>query len=151
MKVRTTPVAGGSAPRRAAPLPRWVGWYLVVVGAGVALLWVASLPGAFDDGMFSYAGTAAAGNIPIFHVAAEAAMAATALAAGVAVLRRHRYAPGAALLANGMLLYSAVNSSGWLWHNQRPIVALTAATLVGSVASTWVLLVSRRPYAGQQP
>ncbi len=103
-----------SGPRGATlrPVPRWVCWYLLVVGAGVAALWATSLPGAFDEGMFTYAGTAAVGNIPVFHVVAEASTAPTALAAGVGLLRRHPHGRSAALLANGMLAYSAVNSSG---------------------------------------
>jgi hypothetical protein len=145
MSLRTARVAATVPPRRApaAPRRRWVGWYLVIVGAGVGVLWAASLPGAFDDGLLAYAGTAAAGNIPVFHLVAEAVMAATAIVAGVAILRRFRLGRPAALLANGMMLYSAVNSSGWLLQHQPAVLVLTGATLAGSLASTWVLVADR--------
>jgi hypothetical protein len=76
---------------RRGPTPtarRLVGWHLVVVGTGVAALWAASLPSAFEDGMLTYAGTQAVGNIAVFQVVAEGMMASTALAAGVGVLSR---------------------------------------------------------------
>lgn len=120
--------------------PRWIGWYLIIVGLGIGGLWMASLPGAFDDGLFTYAGTDAVGNIPIFHVLAEGLMAAASLFAGVELLRRRPWAPGWALLANGMLAYSAINSSGWLLQNQPAVVVFTGATLVGSAVSAWSLL-----------
>lgn len=127
---------------RRGPTPtarRLVGWHLVVVGTGVAALWAASLPSAFEDGMLTYAGTQAVGNIAVFQVVAEAMMASTALAAGVGVLRGHRRGRALALVANGMLAYSAVNSSGGLLHNQPAVLLVTAATFLGSATTTWVV------------
>ena len=121
---------------------RLVGWHLVVVGTGVAALWAASLPSALEDGMLTYAGTQAVGNIAVFQVVAEAMMASTALAAGVGVLRGHRRGHrgrALALVANSMLAYSAVDSSGWLLHNQPAVLLVTAATFLGSATTTWVV------------
>jgi hypothetical protein len=132
----------------ATPTPRWISWYLIAVGVGVGVLWTASLPGAFQDGLFTYAGTSTAGNVPFFHILAEAIMAATALTAGLLWRRGSRRAPTVTLLANGMLAYSAINSSGWLLHNQPAVTVLTGATLVGAIASTWNVLRRRlRPAA----
>ncbi|WP_409332677.1 hypothetical protein [Trujillonella humicola] len=122
-----TPHAADAAERRA-------GWFLLGTGAGVAGLWATSLPGAFRGGLFTYAGTPEAGNVPAFHLAAEAAMAASSLAAGTSLLRGWPQRRGAALVACGMLVYSSVNSSGWLLHERPALTAVTAATLAGSLA-----------------
>lgn len=122
---------------------RAAGGFLVGVGAGVAALWAASLPGAFRQGLFTYSGTPETGTIPVFHVVAEAAMAATSLGAGTALLRGRPHAREAALTASGMLIYSSVNSSGWLLEHRPAVVAVTGGTLTGALAVIRELLRSR--------
>jgi hypothetical protein len=113
---------------------RAAGGFLIGVGAGVAALWAGSLPGAFRQGLFTYSGTPETGTIPVFHVVAEAAMAATSLAAGTALLRGQPHAREAALTASGMLVYSSINSSGWLLEHQPAVLAVTGGTLAGALA-----------------
>lgn len=145
----TPPTAGrrSAAARGRAAHPaveradRWAGRFLLAAGIAVACLWAVSLPGAFHDGLFRYAGTDEAGNIPLFHLVAEGVMAAVAIVAGLATIRGDHRGRLGALLAAGMLIYSAINSSGWLIENQPPVTLLTAATLVGSVLVAWVVLV----------
>jgi hypothetical protein len=62
-------------------------YFLIVVGLMVAALWLASLLGAFEEGLFACAGTDDAGNIPVFHLVAEGLMAMVAVAAGRAATR----------------------------------------------------------------
>ena len=112
---------------------RLAGWFLLAVGGGVAGLWTVSLPGAFRQGPFTYAGTPEAGNIPAFHLAAEGGMAVASLTAGTALLRGWPHRREGALTASGMLVYSSINSSGWLLRNQPPVTAVTAVTLAGSL------------------
>ena len=119
------------------------GWFLLGVGGVVGGLWAASLPGAFRDGLFTYAGTPEAGNIPAFHLVAEAGMAATSAAAGAALLRGHPHRRAASLTACGMLIYSSINSSGWLLRNQPAVTAVTGLTLAGALAVVRAML--RRP------
>jgi hypothetical protein len=64
--------------------------------------------------------------------------------AGLGVRRARPWARGGVLLANAMLLYSALNSSGWLLHNQPLVVSVTAATFLGAVASAWASIRSIR-------
>jgi hypothetical protein len=135
--------AHGAAPGSAGHGEQLAGCFLLGTGAGVSLLWAASLPGAFRGGLFTYAGTPEAGNIPVFHVVAEAGMAASSLVAGTALLRGWQQRRGAALTACGMLIYSSLNSSGWLLRNQPAVTAVTGATLAGSLAVVRCLL--RRP------
>lgn len=128
---------GGSTVERQS------GWFYLVVGFAVGGLWLASLPGAFEDGVLTYAGTEDVGNIPIFHLVAELTMAVTALGAGWALHREAQHARTLAYLASGMLTYSAINSSGWLLHNQPVVLAATAGTLVGSTVAAVALAMSR--------
>ena len=131
--LRITAATEESAERRA-------GWFLLGVGTGVAGLWTATLRDAFHGGLFTYAGTPEAGNIPAFHLAAEAGMAATSLAAGTALLRGAPQRRGAALTACGMLIYSSINSSGWLLHNRPALTAAPALTLAGALTTVRLLL-----------
>jgi hypothetical protein len=116
-----------------------VSWYLLIVGVGVLALWAVSLPGAFRDGLLDYSGNATTGNVPVFHVVAEGVMAATALTAALLLRRGSRRGTLVAMLANGMLIYSALNSSGWLLQHQPAVLLVTGGTLVGSVAASWML------------
>ena len=85
--------------------------------------------GAFRNGLFRYAGTTESGNIPVFHLVAEAAMAMTSVAGGWALRARRPYGRGAALAACGMLEYSAINSSGWLLRNRPWVVIVTGRNI----------------------
>lgn len=126
--------------RTTEDVPRWIGWFLIGIGAGIAGLWAVSLPGAFDQGLASYVGTPDTGSIPLFHVVAEGLMAATSLVAGLAVLRDLRSGRPLALVAGGMLVYSSINASGWLLHNQPATLAVTAGTLIGATLAVGDLL-----------
>ena len=135
--------AGASVPAMAS-VPRWAGWFFVVVGVGVAGLWTVSLPKACNEGLNSYVGTLETGTIPLFHVLAEGLMAAASLWAGVAILRERRRARSLALVASGMLVYSSISASGWLLRNQPATLLVTGATLIGSALVVAVLLGSER-------
>lgn len=136
----TAPAERGPVRTRRGHQPRWPGVFLISIGVVIAALWAASLPGAFDDGVLTYAGTSDVGNIPVFHLLAEGVMATVAILSGVALLRGSRHADAGALVACGMLIYSSVNSSGWLLHNQPAVTLVTAATIVGSVAVVYAIL-----------
>src|SRR5271165_2239451 len=113
-----------SRQRRASSFP-------IGTGLAIAGLWCFSLPGAFRNGLFRYAGTTDSGNIPVFNLVAEAAMAMTSVAGGWALRARRPY--GRVLLlrhaACGMLEYSAINSSGWLLHNRPWVVIVTGRNI----------------------
>jgi hypothetical protein len=112
---------------------RWVAWYLLAVGSGIAVLWTVLLvtrqvPEVQD------------GDMAIrFHLAAEAVLASSLIGAGVALLAgggvQARVLAGVGL---GALVYSALNSPGYYAAQRRwdmvaffgVVVAATAAALV---------------------
>jgi hypothetical protein len=127
-------------PPPLSPAERRASSFLIGTGLAIAGLWCLSLPGAFRNGLLRYAGAAETGNIPLFHLAAEAAMAMTSVASGRALRARRPYGRGAALAACGMLEYSAINSSGWLLRNQPGVVIVTGGTLIGATVTMSSLL-----------
>ena len=103
---------------------RYAGGYAVVVGALTLAQW----------GFFILSGQVPElESEPVaigFHLAAEALMAVTLLLTGVALLRGRRGAVPLALVAYGMLLYTAVNSPGYFAQlGQWPLVAMFGAVL----------------------
>ncbi len=107
---------------------RSIAYFCVVVGAMMGVQWLFFL---------------ATGNVPeleteplaiTFHLAAELITAVALVIAGVALLRRVRWARPAALTALGMLLYTVVNSAGY-FAEQRvwAMVAMFGVLLVVSV------------------
>jgi hypothetical protein len=86
-------------PPPLSPAERRASSFLIGTGLAIAGLWCLSLPGAFRNGLLRYAGAAETGNIPVFHLAAEAAMAMTSVASGRALRARRPYGRGAALAA----------------------------------------------------
>jgi hypothetical protein len=78
-------------PPPLSPAERRASSFLIGTGLAIAGLWCLSLPGAFRNGLLRYAGAAETGNIPLFHLAAEAAMAMTSVASGRALRARRPY------------------------------------------------------------
>lgn len=95
---------GVAAGRKTVKL---LGWFQLVVGAAMIVLWTALL-------VTGQVPELAAGQRDIlFHLLAELLAATALLVAGAAVLRRHRRATMLSAFALGALLYTAVNSSGY--------------------------------------
>jgi hypothetical protein len=107
-----------------------IGALLVVAGLGTFAIWIGYLAGnafgQFPQGLFVYQD----GNYPIFHVVAEGLMGVAALVAGGGLWRGTRWGRGLAMLALGMLGYSAINSSGWPLKNDPALLIPMVATLV---------------------
>jgi hypothetical protein len=108
-------------------------------GLGVLGIWTSSLAGgAFGGapGLFVFQD----GNYPIFHLVAETFMAVTAVVAGVALWRRARAGRRLAMLALGMLAYSAINSSGWpLRHDPTLLIPMGITFLGAALAAPYLL------------
>lgn len=78
-----------------------------------------------------------------FHLAAEVVMAVALLLTGAALLRGRRAAVPFALVAYGMLAYTAVNSPGYFAQlGQWPLVAMFGAVL--ALAGVAVALLLKR-------
>ncbi len=94
----------------------------------------------------------AAGQVPelqtepyriALHLAAEFLTAGGLIVAGVALLRRATWGPGAYLVFAGMLTYSVIASPGYFaQQGQWALVAMFAALLVLAIASA--ITVARR-------
>jgi hypothetical protein len=97
---------------------RLVAGFLLVLGIGIAGLWVALLAAGQVPEV-------AEGRVDIwFHVAAELLTAGLLVAAGVALLRHRARAHLLAAVALGALVYTAINSPGY--YAQRGDVAMVA-------------------------
>jgi peptidoglycan/LPS O-acetylase OafA/YrhL len=99
-------MSDGSVAAKEAPMRR-IGWFLVVVGASIGLLWVVLLgTGQVPE--------VTEGRVDIwFHVAAELGAAALLVSAGIATLREATRARLLAAAAVGALAYTTVNSAGY--------------------------------------
>jgi hypothetical protein len=124
---------------------KFVGWLSVAIGALMLGQWTLFL---------------VADQVPelqteplaiAFHLAAEVLTAAALIVAGIAVLRERAWAVGLSLAANGMLLYTVINSSGYFAQSGMwPAVAMFAVLLVLAVMSIVTLLrhiIDERPQA----
>ncbi|MEZ5125114.1 MAG: hypothetical protein R2826_02540 [Thermoleophilia bacterium] len=93
----------------------------------------------------------AAGQVPelqtepyriAFHLAAEAVTAVALIVAGVMLFRSARGAARLALVANGMLVYTAIVSPGYFaQQGQWALVGMFAVVLVlavGSIVKVWL-------------
>lgn len=117
-------------------MQRFVGWFQIVMGLGVAGLWVMLI--VTDE-----VPEITAGQVDIwFHLAAELLMAGLLLAAGAAVLRSATAARVLSGVALGALTYSVVNSAGyyaeageWAAVAGFGVLLVLAVTTVGR----WVL------------
>jgi hypothetical protein len=86
---------------------RFVGWFQIVVGVAVAVLWAGLL-------VTGQVPEVSEGRVDIwFHIVAELAMAGLLISAGRALLRRAQRAALLSALALGTVGYSAVNSPGY--------------------------------------
>jgi peptidoglycan/LPS O-acetylase OafA/YrhL len=107
---------------------RWVGWFLVVVGASIALLWVVLLGAGQVPEVTE-------GRVDIwFHIAAELGAAALLVGAGVATLRRAPHARLLAAMAIGALAYTIVNSAGY-YAEQGDWAMVAMFGLLGAVTA----------------
>lgn len=71
-----------------------------------------------------------------FHVAAEVATALGLVIAGLGLLRRRTWARDAALVANGLLLYTVIVSPGYFAERgEWPLVGMFGGLMVLAVAS----------------
>jgi hypothetical protein len=136
--VRTAHFVRSGTPPRAAG-EAIIGGLLALDGVGVLALWTLSLTsGAFGGltGLFVYQD----GNFPILHVTAELLMGSMAAASGIGLLARQPWARGFALVAFGMLGYSAINSAGWPIRNDPSLLVPMGATLTLVLVSIPVIL-----------
>ncbi len=109
---------------------RLVAWYQIIVGAAIAALWVVLLVSGqvpeIDAGMLGI----------WFHIAAEFALAALLMSAGLSLLRTTRRSRLLSALALGALGYSAVNSPGYYADSgDWGVVAMFAAIVGATVAA----------------
>lgn len=117
---------------------RAVGWFQIVVGTSMLLLWTVLL---------------ATGQVPEvqdgrtdiwFHLGAEVVATSLLLAGGTALLlARGAPSPSARLLAglaSGALLYTAVNSAGYYAESDDwAMVVMFAVVAVATLAAVWRL------------
>jgi hypothetical protein len=114
---------------------RFAAWSGIVLGVSMALQWSVFL---------------ATGQVPElqtepwrigFHLAAEAATAAALIVGGVLLLRGHARGRAVALVANGMLVYTAIVSPGYFAQaGQWALVAMFAVVLALALASIAALI-----------
>lgn len=105
--------------------------------------WVALVVGALMTGQWGF--FIVAGQVPefatdpygiAFHLIAEVATAVTLIVAGALLLRGRRGAARLALVAFGMLVYAAINASGYFAQlGQWPLVAMFAAVVASALAA----------------
>jgi hypothetical protein len=120
--------------RTGGPIVRLVSGFLLVVGVGIAGLWIALLSvGQVPE--------VAEGRVDIwFHIAAELLTAALLIAAGVALLRRSARAGLLAAVALGALVYTATNSPGYYAQSgDAAMVGMFALVLLGAGAALLAL------------
>ena len=137
-RVKVAHVARSGAPLRASG-EVVIGVLLALDGVSILGLWTSSLTsGAFGGitGLFVYQEA----NFPILHVTAELLMGVLAVASGIALVHRQPWARGLALVALGMLGYSAINSAGWPIRNDPSLLVPMLATLTLAVISIPVIL-----------
>lgn len=114
---------------------RFVAWSAIVIGTAMVAQWLlfvvlGQVP-EFATEPFAIA----------FHLVAELVTAIALIAAGVLLLRRRRHAVRLALLAFGMLVYTAINSAGYFAElGEWPMVAMFAGVLAVSVVAIGRLL-----------
>jgi hypothetical protein len=116
---------------------RFVGWSSIAIGALMFAQWALFL---------------VTGQVPElqteplaigFHLVAEFVTAAALIISGLALLRGLAWATGISLVANGMLIYTVINSSGYFAQSGTwPPVIMFAALLV--LATVSVALLVRR-------
>jgi hypothetical protein len=115
-------LSGGADVRR-------VGWFLIVVGGSIAVLWAVLLA-------TEQVPEVSEGRVDIwFHLVAEFVAASLLVAAGLAILRGTPRAPLMAGVAVGALGYTAINSAGYYaeageWPPVVMFALLTAATVL---------------------
>jgi hypothetical protein len=114
---------------------RFAAWTAIVIGTAMLAQWlvfivVGQVP-EFETEPYAIA----------FHLAAELATACALVVSGALLLRGRRRAAGPALVAFGMLVYSAINSPGYFAQlGQWPMVAMFAVVLAVSLAAVARLL-----------
>lgn len=139
--VKTADFARSGARRRVAG-EGVIGALLALNGVGILALWILSLTsGAFGGitGLLAYQD----GNFPILHVTAEFLMGLVAVASGIGLLGRQPWARGLAMVAFGMLGYSAINSAGWPIRNDPSLLVPMLATLTFVIVATPLMLSGR--------
>ena len=117
-----------------------VGWFLLVVGIGIAAVWALLLTtGQVPE--------VAEARVDIwFHLAAELLTAAVLIVAGLLVLRRTARASLVAGVALGALGYTAVNSAGYYAEaGDWPGVGMFGVIAVATIFAGHRLFASSRP------
>jgi hypothetical protein len=120
---------------------RFAAWSSLLIGIGMFAQWVLFL---------------VAGQVPELatepwsiglHLAAEAVTALALIASGFGLLRATYWAPWLCLVANGMLVYTAIASPGYFAQlGQWPFVGMFVAILgVATVSITQIARSMRRP------
>lgn len=102
-------------------------WFLQC--AGVVAFWalVLSRGAGWSEGLLVYQN----GNIPLFHLVAELAMAVVVAVGLVGWRGRRTWGPPLALVGAGMFGYSAINSMGWAIHNDPVLAVPMVVSLLG--------------------
>jgi len=114
---------------------RFAAWTGLVIGALMLAQWLFFIAGGqvpeFETEPYAIA----------FHLVAELATAGALIVAGVLLLLGWRRAPGLALVAFGMLVYTSINSPGYFAQlGQWPLVAMFALVVVASLVAIVRLL-----------
>lgn len=104
--------------------------FWTVMSLAVLVLWLVEFASGrtWGQGLFAYQN----GNIPIFHVVAEASMAITVLIGLSGWRRQTRDGACTTIFGVGMFCYSAINSLGWALHNSRAMALPMCASLIGA-------------------
>lgn len=111
-----------------------VAWFAVLVGLGMIGQWAVSLGSRQVPELRTEPVRIA------FHLVGEFATAAALITAGAGLILDAGWAPEVALVAMGMLLYTAIVSPGYFGQKgQWRMVAMFAVLVALALASCWVL------------
>lgn len=109
---------------------------LFIIGLSIFGVWIILLrKRPFPEGIMVYQTD---GTIPIFHLAAEFAMAAITIVGSAGWLVGASWGPMVVVFGLGLFTYSCVNSLGWALHNSK--------TLAIPMITTFILAMAVIPY-----
>jgi hypothetical protein len=106
-------------------------WYAIIVGVLLVILWGVMILGNTVPEFVSEPWAIA------HHITAEMGMAATLLIGGLGALRNKHWAPTWLLVGLGMVIYSAINSSGY--YSQQGQWGVVFMFLVVLGAAVWAV------------
>ena len=116
---------------------RFAGWAMLALGAIILVMWTVFLAtGVLDNGIW----TVENNQYLAFHIIAESTMGLLLIVAGVALLRRKRWAVPAAYLGLGMTVYSTINSLAHSVRNEQTLTPVFLASLALACAMAVILM-----------